>query len=176
MDAWTSGYRQSELDEAQELYDLRFPPDLVELLREKRPSNGYDWRSDGEAIARALRWPLEGLLFEVEENDFWLAEWGGRPSSAMGRAEVVTAAIAQAPKLIPIMGHRYIPEEPTERGNPVVSIYQSDIIYYGVDLDDYFRREFQFASRPWEAGPVGPIRRIRFWSDLVDRHSCEGRA
>jgi hypothetical protein len=166
MERWTTGYSQAELDAAQERFGLQFPPDLVDLLREKKPIEGYDWRRDDLAIRKALCWPLDGMLFDVEESDFWLPEWGLRPASASERAQIVVGELAKAPKLIPIIGHRYIPEEPHERGNPVFSVYQTDIIYYGADLENYFLREF--ASTPWEAGPVGPTKRVRFWSDLVD--------
>lgn len=70
----------------------------------------------------------------------------------------------QAPKLAPLVSHRYIPTEPNEAGNPVFSIYQSDVVYYGADLADYF--EHAFGS---SADVTKPIKRIRFWSDLVER-------
>ena len=168
MADWTNGYTASELDAAQESFGLRFPPDLVDLLRDQRPIRGYDWRIDAEAIVKALRWPLEGLLFDVEENNFWFPAWGERPGTATERAEVVAAALALAPKLIPILGHRYIPEEPNERGNPVLSVHQADIIYYGADLDDYFRREFEFVHNRGAARYLKPKRRIRFWTDLIE--------
>jgi hypothetical protein len=168
MGNWTSGYTQAELDEAQEKFGLRFPADLIDLLRERRPIQGYDWRADDEAILAALRWPLEGMLFDVEHSDFWLPSWGERPAAVGERTEVVAKAVAQAPKLIPILAHRYIPEEPNERGNPVLSVYQTDIIYYGNDLGDYFRREFDFALNPSQAGPLNPTRRIPFWSDIIE--------
>jgi hypothetical protein len=69
------------------------------------------------------------------------------------------------PQLVPLVGHRYIPSEPSEAGNPVFSIHQSDVIYYGVDLAHYFERELGASSRPI----AGPIKHIRFWSDLVER-------
>src|SRR5205823_4682958 len=59
---WAEGYTQAELDTAQAKYDLVFPPDLVALLREKRPVLGYDWRSDDTEIREMLAWPLQGLL------------------------------------------------------------------------------------------------------------------
>lgn len=168
MEDWTTGYTRTELNEAEEKFGLRFPPDLFDLLCERRPVNGYDWRTDADRITEALQWPLEGILFDVEENQFWLSNWGERPHEPEERAEIVTDAVAQAPKLIPILSHRYIPQEPHERGNPVFSVYQTDIIYYGADLDDYFRREFEFSGRPAEAGPMAPARYIRFWSDIVE--------
>jgi hypothetical protein len=67
---WAAGYSRDELDRAQEEFDLVFPPDLVDLLRDRRPTNGYDWRIDHKQIREMLDWPLEGLLFDIEQNNF----------------------------------------------------------------------------------------------------------
>jgi len=161
---WAEGYTQSELDTAQAKYDLVFPPDLVALLRDRRPALGYDWRSDDKKIRDMLKWPLEGLLFDVENNALWWPEWGDRPETAGARLEVLAKAVRDAPKLIPLVSHRYLPAEPHEAGNPVFSIYQSDIIYYGADLADYFEREFVSVSLPLPQH----IKHIRFWSEFAD--------
>ncbi|HWA61954.1 MAG TPA: SMI1/KNR4 family protein [Caulobacteraceae bacterium] len=163
---WVKGYTQGELDAAQQKYDLVFPPDLVALLREKRPAIGYDWRTDDKEIREMLAWPLEGLLFDVENNAIWWPEWGERPVGAGARREVVSQVVAAAPKLIPLVSHRYLPADPHEAGNPVFSVYQSDVVYYGADLADYFTREFGDPRRPLPAH----IKRIAFWSELVERH------
>ncbi len=160
---WAAGYTAAELDDAQARFGLRFPPDLCALLRDRRLLQGHDWTGPEDRIRRALAWPLEGLLFDVE-NGIWRAEWGERPARTEERAEVVTALVAGAPPLIPIRGHRYLPAEPFEAGNPVLSVYQSDIIYYGRDLEDYFAREFGGGTEPVD----GAVRRIRFWSDIID--------
>lgn len=164
MPDWAPGYRWSDLHRAQERFELRFPPDLIELLLEKRPARGYDWAGSAEPIRTALAWPLEGLLFDVEHNDLWLSEWGGRPDHLADRKATVEELVATAPKLIPLYSHRYLPEEPRERGNPVFSVHQADIIHYGYDLADYFAREFS-------ARPAWPLTReprpIRFWSSFV---------
>lgn len=32
----------------------------------------YDWRDlANSAIEKALRWPLEGMCFDIENNAFW---------------------------------------------------------------------------------------------------------
>ena len=164
-DVWTAGYSARDLEAAQERFGLTFPPDLKNLLLERRPVRGFDWRTDDAPIQRALKWPLEGLLFDVEQNGLWWPEWGKRPDQALARAEIVTNAVRTAPPLIPIIGHRYLPSEPGESGNPVFSVYQSDIIYYGRDLADYFERELNPSGMPF----AGPTRYIPFWSDMVDR-------
>lgn len=165
---WTRGYTRSELDSAQERFGIRFPPDLIELFLDRRPVDGWDWRRDDSGIRRMLGLPLEGLLFDVEHEALWWSEWGEKPDTEAERAEIVTAVVAAAPKLIPIIAHRYIPEEPNEAGNPVFSVMQSDVIYYGADLADYFKREFD--PSPCPAEPLrDPVRFIPFWSELVIR-------
>jgi len=163
-DLWTDGYSSDELDTAQERYGLRFPPDLVELLLDRRPVDGWDWRTDDEGIRRALEHPLGGLLFDLEHNGLWWPEWGARPPSAEERAEVVTAVVNAAPPLIPIYAHRYIPAEPQEAGNPVFSVMQSDVVYYGANLDQYLANEIGGTYK------IGPTRHIPFWSELVERN------
>ena len=162
MERWTTGYSALELREAEKRFGLRFPPDLFELLRQRRPVQGYDWLTDQAAIERALLAPLEGILFDVE-NGLWRSDWGERPETAKARAEMVTEIVWSAPRLIPILGHRYLPETPDARGNPVFSVMQSDVIYYGRDLDDYFAREFNETVPPL----TGEARYIPFWSDLA---------
>jgi hypothetical protein len=168
QELWCRGYTRSELDAAQERYGLRFPPDLVDLLLDRRPARGWDWRTDEAGIRWALDHPLDGLLFDLEHNDLWWPEWGERPSTAGERAEILTAIVNAAPRLIPLIAHRYIPEAPREAGNPVFSVMQADAIYYGANLADYFRREF--AARVVDLDPVGDVRFIPFWSELVARN------
>lgn len=165
---WTKGYGQDELDRAQERFDLTFPPDLIALLRERRPVEGHDWNDDA-AIRRALDFPLAMLLGSIEHNPDWWPEWGERPSDIHARKEVVRDVVSRAPKLIPLIGHRYLPEEPHEEGNPVFSVFGFDTIYYGMDLHDYFERE----NAPSDFRvPLSQFKHIRFWSDLVARYGC----
>jgi hypothetical protein len=161
---WAKGYTRGELDDAQEKFNLTFPPDMVALFLERRPVNAWDWRSDEKHIRRMLEWPFQGLLFDVENCGLWWPDWGERPALLGKRAEILRSVLQQSPKLAPLLSHRYIPCEPNEVGNPAFSIYQSDVIYYGVNLADYFEREFGNAA----AAPL-PAKHIRFWSDLVDR-------
>ncbi len=163
---WTGGYTAAELERAQERFSLTFPPDLIELLRDRRPVGGPDWNSE-EKVRPLLAWPFEGLLFDVEENGLWWTEWGDRPGTAEERAEALRGVVGRAPKLIPIFGHRYLPATPIRAGNPVFSVYQSDVIHYGADLDDYIDREENgWGCRPWP--PV--LREIEFWSELARRN------
>jgi hypothetical protein len=87
--------------------------------------------------------------------------------------EVARRGIAKAPTLIPIFSHRYIPAEPHAVGNPVFSVYQTDIIYYGVDLTNYFTNEFSIPHRH-DLPDYKSVRKIRFWSALVEAWPDKG--
>ena len=102
----------------------------------------YDWQRDRDALRRRFAWPLEGLLFDIEHNDLWLEEWGPKPESLEARKQRLTELVERAPRLIPVYGHRYLLAEPRQAGNPVLSVYQDDIIVYGKDLRSYFLIEF----------------------------------
>lgn len=106
------------------------------------------------------------LLSSVERGQIWWPEWGKEPSSVRARKQILRDVVSRAPKLIPLIGHRYLPEQPHESGNPVFSIFYTDAIYYGVNLKDYFEREFGgWHTQPWPK----QIKHIPFWSDLVER-------
>ncbi len=163
---WTTGYTQAQLEQIQVKFDFIFPPDLVDLLKEKRPTKGHDW-FDEAAIKSAVAWPLESLLFDVKVNQLWLPTWGERPEKPEIRSELLREMVSLAPKLIPLVGHRFLPETPSEEDNPVFSVYGSDTIYYGTNLNDYFKREFEgWNVTPWP----GQTKRIPFWSELEENN------
>jgi hypothetical protein len=157
---WTGGLSDEEIDDAERRYGLRFPPDYRLFLRllhattprcrgarfidhetigaVERPAF-FDWRHDDAEIRDALSWPLEGLLFDVENNVLWQETWGARPDAPERRRARLETLLAGAPKLVPVTGHRYVvPVEPYV----VLSVHQGDIIVYGSDL-----RAFLLAER-----------------------------
>jgi hypothetical protein len=112
-------YSQTELEDIQDRWKLRFPPDLLELMRCRRPllTGGFDWlKTSPSEIQRALEWPFEGLWFDVQENGLWWPEWGVKPKALFDQVKKLGEVVAKAPKLIPLHGHRYLPEIPNERG------------------------------------------------------------
>jgi len=123
-----------------------------------------NWRGPKDAIHRFLAWPAEGICFDIERSGFWAPSWGTRPAELTQSLAVAREALIQAPKLIPIYKHRYIPTEPQAAGNPVLSVYQADIIHYGNDLLGYFSREF---GMPLPASAAPAPRAIRFWDELI---------
>jgi hypothetical protein len=116
-----------------------------------------------------LAWPVESVCFDIEHNGFWWPEWGERPRELQRAIEQAKAHLAASPFLIPVYGHRYLPTEPLEAGNPVLSVWQTDIIYYGRDLRSYLANEFGAAHQlPHD----GEVRHIRFWSDVISDNAA----
>lgn len=166
------GLSTAELARVESVVQASLPPDLRSFLGEGLPlGDRYpNWREpDAPEVRDQLAWPFEGIAFDIEHNAFWLDAWGRRPSRLDDALQIARAQVAAAPRLIPIRGHRYLPAEPFLPGNPVLSVYQTDIIYYGDDLATYLRCEFRRLS--YADAVTESARRIRFWSDLVDANA-----
>jgi hypothetical protein len=164
------GLSPDEIQSIEQEYHFQFPPDLKEFLMFALPiSEGFlNWRqANREQVSGILSWPYKGICFDIEHNAFWLEEWGPCPASLDSAFEVVRNLMNDAPTLIPIYGHRYIPDEPNEDGNPVFSVYQTDVIYYGGHLGDYFKNEFSHSFGRKTFHLDGKIKPIKFWSGLV---------
>jgi hypothetical protein len=187
---WSAGLAEAEIEAIERQWSLRFPPDYRRFLRRlhatDRPMIGagfadsgamvplvtpgfYSWLGDTAAIRAALDGVFEGLLFDVEENGLWPASWGPRPERADDRRHRVRALLERAPRLVPLLGHRFLVAEPDREGNPVLSIVQSDIIVYGSDLRDYLLIEFGELLGLEGQVPIGgrEERAIPFWGDLL---------
>ncbi len=161
------GLSNSEIREIESEFGFSFPTDLTEFLQIGMPVSERfpDWRNGSREDLRLwLDLPCAGILFDVENNDFWLSEWGKRPDELALAKQTVRHHLENAPKLIPIYAHRMIPDRPNARGNPVFSVHQTDIIYYGCDLRDYFIHEF-FSGSEMGVWPISieSIRQIEFW-------------
>jgi hypothetical protein len=177
------GMSNKEIVLAEEKYGIRFPPDLREFLQIalplSQPNSGWfpSWRfaiaGDEEShqkIVASLEWPADGIYFDIERCGFWMEEeWGTRPSEVDQAKNVARQKVEEAPRLIPIFSHRYIPSEPNTPGNPVFSVYQTDIIHYGADVVPNLEAEFLGGALPQDISTVRPI---RFWSRLVEV-SCD---
>ncbi|MEZ5977554.1 MAG: SMI1/KNR4 family protein [Planctomycetota bacterium] len=144
------------------------PLDLRELLARALPIGERfpDWRAPAsDAVRERMQWPLDSLLFDVEHDGFWPAAWGSRPAGLEDALALATREFARAPRLVPLYGHRYLPVDPPESGNPVFSVYQTDVILYGSSLELYFATEF--GTLPWKEAVAKPARHVPFWSELA---------
>lgn len=160
---WIGGLSESEIIAIEARNHFKFPKDyrlfLSLLHATDRPMVGaafvdghrmqpiqrpgfYNWLVESESIHLAIENIFQGLLFDVEKNGLWLEIWGPRPQSEQVRKTTLRDHFESAPPLIPVFGHRFILGEAGWPGNPVLSIYQSDIIIYGVDLRSYLLIEF----------------------------------
>jgi hypothetical protein len=126
-----------------------------------------DWRNGDSAELRDfLDWPAHGVLFDVEHNSFWHDRWGQRPADSRSAMEIARRMLASVAKMIPVYGHRYLPAGRGTFRHPVLSMYQTDIIYYGLDLADYIDREFSGAT-PGECAEVSPQATVEFWREFL---------
>jgi hypothetical protein len=171
-----NGLTDDELSQVETIFDFKFPPDLKLFLQTALPTSdrfvnwrlGLNSKEETAKIIERLNWPLDGMLFDLQSNDFWIKRWGDKPNTYEEQERIAKEKYLTFPKLIPIYSHRYIPSLPGEEGNPIFSVYQMDIIYYGYDLATYFANEFGFKLTTEFELLDKPKREIEFWSKWVD--------
>lgn len=100
-----------------------------------------DWTGRSEPIESALAWPVEGLISSIDHDESWLDSWGPRPRGRKQRGRLVRELVAAGPQLVPVFGHRYLAGPGDRVGNPVLSIYGSDVIVYAPGLRAYLPSE-----------------------------------
>lgn len=165
------GLSENEIVEIEKEYNIQFPIDLKEFYLHGLPvSNGFvNWRNKTieniEKIRERINWTLEGMIFDIKNNEFWFEEWGNKPKEISECVEICKENMKKVPRLIPIYSHRYISSEPNEENNPIFSVYQTDIICYGENLFSYFKREFNDLKTPIK---IESIKKIRFWSSIMN--------
>ncbi|MFF4707359.1 hypothetical protein ACWC4D_14180 [Streptomyces sp. NPDC001288] len=126
-----------------------------------------EWRSgDSDSLREQLAWPVEGVLLDVEHHTFWHEAWGERPADGTAALETARHHLAEAPALVPVYAHRYLPAGRGSFGHPVLSMWQTDIIYHGLDLADYMHREFDGARGEVDES-WNPQATVPFWRDLL---------
>lgn len=171
-----SGLTNEEILLVEAKFNFKFPPDLKLFLQTALPTSDkfINWRlglksnSETSKIITRLNWPLEGMLFDLQSNNFWFENWGSAPDNYDDRVIIAKRQFESYPKLIPIYSHRYIPSRPNENDNPIFSVHQMDIIYYGYDLATYFANEFDLELTNDFELLTKPKKEIEFWSECVD--------
>jgi hypothetical protein len=161
------GLSEAELSAVEDEFGFTFADDHRAFLAAGLPfGRGWpDWRDgDRQALRERLAMPVEGVLFDVTENDFWYGGWGPRPPAEEAALIAARAGLFTAPRMIPVYAHRYLPAGKGTSGHPVLSIYQTDIICYGNNLEDFLHREFGIGPGP-SGEPARPT--VTFWSRLI---------
>ncbi|OZM70460.1 hypothetical protein CFN78_25195 [Amycolatopsis antarctica] len=179
------GLTDSEFERVEREHGFTFADDHRAFLAAGLPLNGsvpekderirtYDrpwpeWRGgDPEELRERLRRPVDGVLFDVEHNGTWHDTWGERPPGLQEALATARRALVRVPAMIPVYGHRFLPALRGTSGHPVLSIWQTDIVYYGTDLADYVHQEFVGRSGADRADVAwDPRRVVPFWRDFL---------
>jgi hypothetical protein len=167
------GLSDRELGAVEAAVGVKLPTELRIMLQLPQPlgRSWRDWRPDPAAVWATWRaYVTDGLVFDVAHNGFWDRGWGARPAGALDREAITRRQAETLPRLFPVYGHRGLAIEPvlgldSADGNPVFSVHQTDVIYYGNDLADWFNHEYGVPLPDWAATEP---RRIPFWSSLCD--------
>lgn len=165
------GMTAAQIASVEAQLGFRLPEDFAYLLQNIRDEGGvfFPWlKFDRKNYDEMMEFVWGGIEFDIDANDLWLYRWGERPRDLAEAFAIARRDFATWPKLVPVYGHRFLAVEPCVLGNPVFSIVQTDIVYYGSDLAHYLVNEF--LDHDWEAHTQG-ARHIEIWSDLIDGRS-----
>jgi hypothetical protein len=166
------GLSAAEVASIEDELGFRLPPDFAYLFQNLQDPGGvfFPWRDfDKRRYDEMIDWVFHGIAFDIENNVFWLDRWGEKPQHLPAALEIARSDFLSWPKLLPMLGHRFLAAEPCRSGNPVFSIMQTDIIYYGADLGHYLMLEFTPSSdEDYRLHTYAQeIRKIDVWSDLA---------
>lgn len=164
-----SGLTYGEIAKIEEIYAIKFPNSLKDFLMVALPiSKGfYNWRNlecdNINYIKQMLKKPIEDID-DLAEEVYWCDEWGEEPENETLVAKKVRERLKNAPKLLPIYTHRYMPMI-SDDDPPIVSIHGIDIIYYGENLKEYI--QIEFGEKKQKEIDFQSIMPIPFWSDIM---------
>lgn len=174
-----AGLTEAEFTRIEREYGFEFADDHRAFLAAGLPINvppedGQTWSrpwpewrgGDLDSLHRQLDWPVEGVLLDVEHNAFWHEGWGERPADGTAALDTARRRLAEVPVMVPVYGHRYLPAGRGSFGHPVLSMWQTDVIHYGMDLADYIYQEFDEA-RGEADDSWNPRATALFWRDLL---------
>lgn len=194
---WKPGLSSEDIRDIEAGFDLQFPEEYYQLLRVLNTTNKgyrafglrgnklqqcadrpifYDWQNGQGDISDAWEATLEGLMFDVQYNSLWLESWGAKPETSEAQQAQLAKLIKAAPALLPVSGHRYMISYPLSEGCPVISVWQSDIIIYGVNLQHYLQQDFgplckdvagRFVSQQMQNNVFNEAKAIPFWGELI---------
>lgn len=169
------GLSNKDFDKIKKIYNLTFPTDLKMIYENYLPvsTNFYDWSDfsvdNVNYIKEIINRPLDGILFDIEFNKFWMECFGEKTKDLKYNLKIAQKYYENnVYKPIPIYSHRYIPSYPSTENNPIFSIVQTDIIFYGNNIFNYFYIEF---SKPQSKLHQKMLKQQKkytpFWSDIV---------
>ncbi|KAG8384218.1 hypothetical protein BUALT_Bualt04G0095100 [Buddleja alternifolia] len=173
-----AGLTEAEFSAVESSFNFTFPPDLRSILQEGLPVGpGFpNWRfSSKQQLHILTHLPILGICKEVSRNcQFWIESWGDRPDDFDRAVKVAEKFLQNAPILVPIYRHFYIPSTPSVSGNPVFYVRGGDVRLWSFDIAGFFQKgEFcsarlsnLFAAPAWAATLA---RKIELWTEMADR-------
>lgn len=184
---WTEGLADAEVAALEMRFGVRFPAShrlfltslhattparrctafIGNVLHATERPGFYHWQRDEDAIHHAMDKVVNGLIVGVEQHGLWLGTWGTRPATAADRSAHIAELVAAAPRLIPMIGHRYVLAD--VEPSTVLSVHRSDILVYGSDLRGFLLHELCdllgiARSDTWLHADT---RAIPFWGELI---------
>ena len=166
------GANEQQISAVESHLDQVLPPDLRWLVANTHDPDGYffPWVQDVSDIDSFRDWVFRGIAAHISGAMDWLSAWGPRPEDKQERLDIFTTHFTAWPKLLPVYGHRAIPVSPTKPGNPVFSIMETDIIYYGTSLANWISIEFANAPEAYARNlRIEEARHIPVWSDFAEQ-------
>lgn len=178
------GLSDTEFAAVESSFRITFPPDLRSILQEGLPVGpGFpNWRSSSKQQLEVLTTlPIVGICKRVSRNDIWIEDWGDRPDDCDEAERLARAFLREAPALVPIYRHFYIPATPGIAGNPVFYVYQGHVKQWSFDIAGFFQKvEFRISgseeilrrprvqvSTAAPAWAARDARRIELWTKMA---------
>ncbi|XP_027361978.1 uncharacterized protein LOC113869720 [Abrus precatorius] len=162
------GLSDAEFSNLQSNFNFSFPPDLRAILQQGLPiSTGFpNWRSSSsQQLQILLSLPTSSILRRVSKTRFWHPSWGPEPRDP---THALSRLLNEAPPLVPIYRHCYMPSSPNVSGNPVFYIdHDGDVRLLSFDVAGFFR-EFLCRQPEEPVWAATRARRIKFWSELAE--------
>ncbi|MEO9827310.1 MAG: SMI1/KNR4 family protein [Paracoccaceae bacterium] len=194
--AWKPGMSQAEIDAIEQSFGAKFPEEyrafLATLNAANKPAIWYlfkgdtlhqapprhiftDWVDGIPDIKRTYDDLIAGILFDVETNAFWQDDWGDRPSDPDKQRDHVIDLFDAAPKLIPLHSHRFLVAGLDLEPAPVLSVMQTDVIYYADCIEDCLAADFPDLAPGLEPSEItideqacfSALRAVPFWGSLL---------
>ncbi len=161
------GLTGDEVERVEQRFGFRFAPVHRAFLSLGLPRGPHwpNWRSGSVRDLRArVTAPVDGVVADVLEHDFWPARWGARPIDLEERAAMARAELARVPALVPLFADCYLPAAHPRPECPVLSVERTLVAVEGHDLSHYIWRVFL----RHDLAPNGRPVRVAFWSELAE--------
>lgn len=160
---FSQGLTNIEITKIEEIYEIRFPDSLrtfysialpISIKNTKFPKWNDFSPNNISYISQLIIAPYQWLKQDIDRG-FWLSKWGRK---------TIDELLENAPKLIPIYSHRYVPML-NHADPPVISTVGRDTVYYGGSLKDYLFREFCDGNTAFE---IMKMPYIPLWNDILE--------